>query len=219
MWYQRDNIVVSVYIRPVPSYSEHRSNALPLAILMGVIVLIYSKSEGYTTGMSIGFAACGAFFVIVGVALPDVDHHNSIPRRKLGALGAFVTIILYIMGVGFVTRIFSQYFSSPFIGFAVFFIIFLVGFPVIGFILQVVGDLFDGLTTHRGITHSVIFILAAGVLIFYLPNVIPNIESTLPQVVENPVGVIRSNSELRFILAVSISLGIFKHLQDDGVDV
>jgi hypothetical protein len=175
----------------MPLYSEHRSNAAPVALSMGLAVLVYSIIEGYSILLSIGFGGLASIFVFVGAALPDVDHHASIPRKKAGVLAVATGICVYILGVRFVAQTISQYFRTPFIGFVVFAVMVLLGLSLLEPVISLTGETFDSLTHHRGFTHTLVFALVVAIAVFYFPDVIVSVEGFISTQVGNLVNMIQ----------------------------
>jgi hypothetical protein len=135
-----------------------------------------------------GPALLGAGLTALGGLLPDLDSDSSVPSRELFSLAAAITPLLLIQRV-------SRFGLSMEEG-----IIVLAG--VYFFIRYGVRLLFEKLTVHRGMFHSIPGMLIAGLLVFLSYH--------------------SPNNLLRLYLAGGVMLGFLSHLVLDqlyGIDL
>lgn len=177
--------------------------------MTALTILAYSiLSEVAPTGI-IAAVVLTWVFGFVSALIPDVDHHASKPRQiagKLASVGilatAFGVLVLFpnrvqsigqaansLTGIGIEEQVFG--------------LVVILGVAVVA--ISIGGGLFDELTTHRGITHSTVFVLGIFVL-YYL---------ALGFLAEE-TGMFELTQEyLREIVAVAGAGGVLAHLWED----
>lgn len=134
-------------------------------------------------GNNPAFAGAAAVAAFIGGMLPDIDHDEAIPIREVFSLIAAVVpaMLIPIMArKGFSTEETICFFAATYVG------------------IRFVGaELFKRLTVHRGIFHSIPFIIAAGEAVaLSLMNLTP------PE---------------RLLIGASVTIGAFTHLLLDEI--
>lgn len=128
---------------------------------------------------ALAFAGAAGIAAFVGGMLPDIDHDNAIPIREVFSLLAAVVPAIALPWLarkhGVSTEAAICFFAVVYVG-----------------IRFVMAEIFKRFTEHRGIFHSIPFILAAGELVAL----------TLTDL----------GATERVILGASVSIGAFTHL-------
>ena len=148
----------------------------------------YGALGAWQAQMDWGPVLLGAGLTTIGGLLPDLDSDSSVPARELFSLAAAITPLLLIQRVSHLGLSMEQS------------IVVLVG--IYFFIRYGVRALFQKLTVHRGMFHSLPGMLIAGVLVF--------------------LGYHSPNNLLRLYLAGGVMLGFLSHLVLDqlyGIDL
>lgn len=202
----------------MPSYTEHRSNAIPLAGFVALGVFAISVYYNYSIVSSVSYSAICFTLVLFGAALPDIDHHASIPRRKAGSFILLLMLISYIIGVDIFSTYLGAYFDSELTRKAALGILSVTGLYVLPSLISLFGDLFDQFTKHRGLTHTFITGLTISIIIMFglemaMSQGIFNINSYLPKNITNIE--FSKDSKLPLIVGIAIYTGYVKHIYDD----
>ncbi|WP_080509224.1 metal-dependent hydrolase [Candidatus Halobonum tyrrellensis] len=190
----------------MPSYGKHRSNALPLALLVGSITLVGGVGNGFNPGVAGIFAGLNFLLVLVGAALPDIDHQSSIPRRKLSVAGGIVATLAYVTGLFASASYLDELYSNPMVGVGSIVIGMYVGLTLLPSVLSAIGSAFDSFSTHRGFTHTAGFVLLMGVLAYGF------FDYSLAEVIPS-----EGTDSMALLAGLALALGVRKHIVDDGI--
>jgi hypothetical protein len=191
----------------VPSFKEHQSNVLPLAVVIGLATAVVGFDNGIEIMTALVFGGASFLLVLIGNALPDIDSHSSIPRRMLGVCGGIGLIFAYVAGAGVIARYVDQYLGGPLVGMAVIAVLVFLSTFIIPPILSAAGSAFDSLLTHRGVTHTIAFAVALGAVVYYTSD------TSLAQFQLSA----ENEKSMSIFVALAIAVGALKHLSDDEV--
>ncbi|WP_277543644.1 metal-dependent hydrolase [Haloarcula laminariae] len=148
-------------------FKEHYEAGKSVAVLAAVAGLLFTLNGGGDFGEGVIVAAGIGAVVLATSLLPDIDHQASKPRQAAGRVG-IVTVVGGILGLvifvpdivdqlGLIVTTFGITGNPSSLGFGVL----VVGGSIL---LASGGEMFDSLTTHRGFTHSVPFVVFLGVV-------------------------------------------------------
>jgi len=190
-------------------FDEHLAVAKTYATMTALAILAYSILSEVTPSAIVAAVALTWVFGFVSALIPDVDHHASKPRQiagKLASVGILATVFgVLVLFPNQVQTIGQTANSLSGIGIEeqVFGLLVILGVAAVA--ISIGGTLFDELTTHRGITHSPVFVLSLFVLYYlalgFLAEEIGMFELT--------------QGYLREIVAVAGVGGVLAHLWED----
>lgn len=159
------------------NFGVHAAGAAAAGIGCGVMSLAVFG------GKNPAFAGAAAVAAFVGGMLPDIDHDEAIPIREVFSLLAAVVpamLLPVLARQGFSTEELICFFAAVYVA-----------------IRFVVAEAFKRLTVHRGIFHSIPFIVAAGEAV--------------------ALGLMNLSPPERLLIGASITIGAFTHLLLDEV--
>ncbi|MCS6851174.1 MAG: metal-dependent hydrolase [Gemmataceae bacterium] len=158
------------------SYRGHLSFSATLGIA-------YAGASFWYAGFDWGAAALGGILTTVGGLLPDLDSDSGVPVREMFGLAAVLVPCLLIK------RLAAEGLNAEQT-----FVILTGVYLLVRFALP---GLFNQLTVHRGMYHSIPAMFIAGLLVF--------------------LGYEHADVKVRFLLAGGVMLGFFSHLVLDEV--
>jgi len=149
------------------NFNEHYEAGKSVAIIAAIGGLVLTLNGGRDIGEGV-IVAAGIGIVVLGTSLlPDIDHQASKPREVAGRFGA-VSVVAGILGLvlfapeivdqlGLIVNAFGINGNPSSLG---------LGALLIGGIVLLAsgGEMFDSLTTHRGFTHSLPFVVLVGII-------------------------------------------------------
>lgn len=159
------------------NFGVHAAGAAAAGIGCGALSL------AVFAGKNPAFAGAAAVAAFVGGMLPDIDHDEAIPIREVFSLLAAVVpaMLLPVMARhGFSTEELICFFAAVYVT-----------------IRFVVAEAFKRLTVHRGIFHSIPFIVAAGEAV--------------------ALGLMNLSPPERLLIGASVTIGAFTHLLLDEI--
>lgn len=164
-------------------HSEQMANFVVHAVGAGVAGVACGVLSVLVLGLhNPAFAGAAVVAGFVGGMLPDIDHDEAIPIREVFSLLAAVVpaMLMPVMSrqYGFSTEECICFFAACYIG-----------------IRFVVAEIFKRVTVHRGIFHSLPFILAAGEAV--------------------ALGLVRLSPMERLLIGFSVTAGAMMHLSLD----
>jgi len=178
----------------------------------GVIALIVATAIAFqwngelSAALLVGLTA-GAYGFVASL-LPDIDHQDSIPRRKAGKLLSVVILVAIVLlpaiapdftkGLGRLAIMIGIGTDPLVVGSGV---LLLVGAGL----LFTGGNIFDRATTHRGFTHSLGFAFCLSLVAFFSLRYVGSIDPSLGTL----------SSELGVLVALATAGGVVVHLYVD----
>lgn len=157
---------------------------ISLGVLLGLFLSIFVSFFSLTKNILIAFIAF--FTVIIGSFLPDIDSDSGTPYKIIFGLLSIVTAILVFY------YLLEQEITN---------LKMLIGLPIVSliFIRLIIGKIFKKMTHHRGIWHSIPFVMI--VTLFTL-------------LVTNKFTITSSD---KFIISISVGIGYLSHLILDEI--
>jgi hypothetical protein len=191
-------------IHVMPGFEEHLSSGRQVGVILGAIVFILGISEGFEFWPLIALSVFVVLSSIVGSILPDIDHHASIPRRRLGELAALLIFLIALIIVLDFIEILASSFTllDNFFGLGLLFAIIICARIMSS--TGRIGELFDSLITHRGITHTTLFAFVIAIAVGWIIKIKLNLRSIPQDFVALSIG-------------VAFFVGVLTHISDDDV--
>lgn len=193
----------------MPSFHEHISQAFGASVIGGLVtfILIYDTGDyGLISAFTIGVT--GMAVVLVGAMLPDIDHHASIPRRWLGTIGGLAAMLGWVLGTTYISAFMATYFDSFLVGGIVVAVVTYLGLTVLSPLFGLIGTMFNEALTHRGFTHSGLFVVLAIVGAYFFTDQIISI-----------IGMDFGEMNVPVVFGILLGIGILLHITADGKSI
>jgi hypothetical protein len=202
----------------VPGFETHLSTGKNIGGVLGVAFGLAAFADGVSPQTSVLIGLCTFLLVVIGSTLPDIDHHASIPRRILGGVALLIGVFGLVLAAPVLpVQITDQIDAvtnsevpevddeiAALAGLAVAVII----ISRIDSLSSFVGNIFDSILTHRGFTHSSLFMVLAGAIVYFVSK--PIMLDSMSMTPDNA-------KTYALAFGVVTALGIMHHLDDDGV--
>lgn len=190
------------------NFDEHLNAGKAAGLLAAVAAGFLVLDRGGGIGEMIIVASGVGGVLVVGSLLPDIDHQASKPRQAAGSLGA-LTVVGGVIGLvvfvpdsvallGGLVNTFGVGGNPSTLG---------IGVLVLGAVLLLAtgGDTFDLLTTHRGFTHSLVFVGLVGLGTLVAVQQLANLGGVL--------GIFQGLNGV--LVGVAAAVGVLVHLMVD----
>lgn len=146
----------------MPDYHTHRNSGLERGLPVGLLSF-FASAILFESLLFAAFAGIGAVFLtVLGAIFPDIDHHSSIPFRRLKVLTAAVFTFgaawMYFEAVSYFIETSTSNVATSITGYQLGMSIVLV--PLAGGLGVAVVETLR--PTHRGVTHTKVAGLAVG---------------------------------------------------------